>query len=380
MQLLIAGDLVPTKSNIDLFNKANTSTLIGEKLLSLWNSADERILNLEVPLTDKKNYIDKCGPNLMAPISTISGIKALNPTLLTLANNHIFDQGERGLKSTKVILSKNKIPFVGVGDNIFEAKKPYIIQKKGLKIGVYACAENEFTIATENTSGANPFDPLESLEHIYNLKEQCDYVIVLYHGGKEHYRYPSPYLQKVCRKISQKGADLVICQHSHCIGCFERYEGATIVYGQGNFIFDYCDSEYWQTSLLIRIEIIDGLNVEYIPIVKKENVVRLAEKQVEEKILESFNKRSKEILEDGFIEKQYKEFAKKNIGNYLKTFSGFGKWLSRVDRYLLRNTLLKHKYNKNKLLSIQNYVECEAHRELLLAGLKGEAQSEGRKS
>ena len=42
------------------------------------------------------------------------------------------------------------------------------------------------------------------------LKKQCDYVIVLYHGGKEHYRYPSPYLQKVCRKIVDKGADIVV--------------------------------------------------------------------------------------------------------------------------------------------------------------------------
>jgi len=370
MQLLIAGDLVPTKSNIDLFNKADTNSLLGEKLRSLWGSVDMRILNLEVPLTDEETPITKCGPNLIAPTSTVNGIKALNPSLITLANNHILDQGEQGLKSTQDMLNKNNISFIGIGDNLSEASKPYIIKKDGLKIGVYACAELEFSIATEKTSGANPFDLLESLDHIHNLKGECDYVIFLYHGGKEHYRYPSPYLQKVCRKIAQKGADLVICQHSHCIGCYEQYQDSTIVYGQGNFIFDNSDSEYWQTSLLIKLVIKNGIFVEYIPIVKKENVVRLGEDEVSKKILENFHRRSDEILQAGFIENEYKRFADKNIENYLRSFSGVGKLMSRVDRHLFKGSLMRRKYNKKKLLAIQNFMECEAHRELLIEGLR----------
>lgn len=44
--------------------------------------------------------IAKCGHNLIAPTSSVNGIKALNPSLLTLANNHILDQEEQGLKLT----------------------------------------------------------------------------------------------------------------------------------------------------------------------------------------------------------------------------------------------------------------------------------------
>lgn len=379
MQLLIAGDLVPTKSNLELFNAGDAKSLLGQELYSLWNSADIRIFNLEVPLTDKKEPIPKCGPNLIAPTSTINGIISLNPSLITLANNHILDQGEHGLKSTIDILNKNNIPYIGAGDNLFEASKPYIIYKDGLKIGIYNCAEHEFTIATETTSGANPFDLLESLDYINNLKKECDYVIVLYHGGKEHYRYPSPYLQNVCRKMAQKGADIIICQHSHCIGCFENYENSTIIYGQGNFIFDDSQSEYWKTSLLINIEIKDEFKIQYIPIVKKGNVIRLAEREKSEEILSAFYKRSEEILQEAFIKEQYIKFAEKNIEDYLRILSGFGKWLNRVDRYLLKGNLLKRKYNKRKLLEIKNYVECEAHRELLIAGLKGEINCEGKK-
>ena len=369
MQLLIAADLVPTKSNIDLFKKGDIKPLLGQKLFDIWNSADVRIFNLETPITDKKTQIDKWGPNLIAPTSSIKGIKALNPTLITLANNHIMDQGIQGFNSTKEILNNYNIPYVGVGDNLYEASRPYVINQNGVKIGVYACTEHEFTIAEENKPGANPFDPLESLDHISNLKSECAYVIVLYHGGKEHYRYPSPYLQKVCRKMVEKGADLVVTQHSHCIGCFENYKDGTIIYGQGNFIFHKYNNEYWNTSLIIRLKIKDNISVDYVPIIRTDKGVKLANLSESNKIMKDFYNRSKEILDSEFVEKHYEEFAKKYVENYLRTFVGFGKWLSRIDRYLLKSLLMKKKCNKKRLLAVQNYIECEAHRELVIKGI-----------
>jgi len=373
MILLIGADLVPTKSNIDVFSEGHVANLLGERLFTLWDSADIRIFNLEVPLCDDEDPIKKNGPNFIAPTSTIVGIKALKPSLVALANNHILDQGVQGLKSTIEILQQNDIPFVGAGFNINEASKPYIIENNNVKIGIYACAEHEFSIASDNSPGANPFDTLESLDHIINLKKVCNYVIVLYHGGKEHYPYPSPYLQKVCRKIIQKGADIVICQHSHCIGCYEEFEGSTIIYGQGNFIFDHSESDFWKTSLLIKVDIKDinkELKVSYVPIIKNGNVIRLAEDIEAKEILKDFQIRSEEILKPGFVEKKYTEFALNNYLFYIKKFAGMGRLLSRVDKIFLNNLLVKYKYSNKQLLAIQNYIECEAHRELILTELR----------
>lgn len=191
------------------------------------------------------------------------------------------------------------------------------------------------------------------------------------HGGKEHYRYPSPYLQKVCRKMAQKGANLIVCQHSHCIGCFERYNSSTIVYGQGNFVFNKHDNKYWNSSLLINLNL-ENRHIEYIPIVKSEYGTRLADGQAKEDILDAFQLRSKEILQEGFVETRYQEFARANLSSYLRRLSGDGKWMSPIDRILFKNQLLKRRYNKRKLLAIQNTIECEAHRELFLTAVKGE--------
>lgn len=54
LKILIAGDLVPTQSNIDLFNKDDTMYLLGDELHAIWNSADISIFNLELSL--------KCAP------------------------------------------------------------------------------------------------------------------------------------------------------------------------------------------------------------------------------------------------------------------------------------------------------------------------------
>lgn len=370
-KIIIGGDLVPTESNCKLFEDGDAKKLIGEELFEKLNNAEFTVFNLEVPLTDEKKPITKCGPNLTAPTATIKGLEAINPYFFGLANNHILDQGVEGLESTVKVLEGVGIGYAGVGKNLDEANKPFVKEINGRKIGIYCCAEHEFSLATKSIPGANPFDPLESPDHIKQLKKDTDYVIVLYHGGKEHYRYPSPYLQKICRKLVDKGADLVVCQHSHCIGCQEKYESGTIVYGQGNFLFDDSDSEFWQTGLLIGLN--DNLEVSYYPIVKVKNTVRLANKKQTEEILEGFYKRSEEIKDEAFIEKIYSKYADDLRDMYLGIFHGkrtiFFRMLNKLTRGYARRVLLEKKYTKVDMVQISNCVECEAHRELLLKGL-----------
>lgn len=369
MNILIGADIVPTSSNIDLFASGETYTLLGEELNNILQNADYRIFNLEVPLTDREKPIPKCGPNLIAPTKCVAGYKAMHVDLLTLANNHILDQDQQGLESTCRVLNAVGIGYTGVGKTPEEVAKPYIFECDGKQIGVYACAEHEFSIVTEHSAGANPIDLLESPDHVAALKAQSDFVIVLYHGGKEHYRYPSPNLQKVCRKLVEKGADLVICQHSHCIGCEEKYQGGTIVYGQGNFLFDDSESEFWQTSLLVQIS--DNFEISYIPLKKNGNGVRCADKAEAEIILNEFRQRSVEIKDNVLLREKYSEFAASCIDSYLLTLSGFGdklifRVINKLSRYWFKKWFVRRWYHKKSLLAIQNYIECEAHRELYL--------------
>ena len=375
MSILIGADIVPTESNQELFAKGDVEHLLGTELLRIIHSADYRIANLEVPLVDNAEPIPKEGPNLIAPANCKKGLKAMGIDLLTLANNHILDQGVQGLSSTIDVLNTSGISFVGAGMNLREAEEPFFFSINGKRYGVYACAEHEFSIAGNNQPGANPFNPLESLDHVQQMKALCDFAIVLYHGGKEYYRYPSPYLQKVCRKFVEKGADLVICQHSHCIGCEENYLGGTIVYGQGNFIFDHGDNKFWNTSVLIQIE--EDMQIKYVPVIKKRHTVRLAERNEAEVILSAFRKRSTEIKNEGFLNNKYNEFANKMLGDYIVFFLGihksfFYRAINKLSGQRLQ-ALIVNRVMKRRGLGLRNYIECEAHRELLLEGMRRDA-------
>lgn len=369
LKLLIGGDIVPTESNIKYFENADIDYLIGTDLQSLFKEADYLFLNLEVPLVDHANPIEKCGPNLIAPLSAIDGLKAINPHCYGLANNHIMDQGAQGLFSTISLLDAAGISHVGAGKNLSAAHRPLIFRISNLKIGLYACAEHEFTIARDDFPGSNPYDPLESFDHVTLLSNQCDFTVVIYHGGKEYYRYPSPLLQKTCRKFIDKGANLVICQHSHCVGCEEEYNDGRIVYGQGNFLFDLGDDEFWKSGIVTSVEF-DSVNrprIEHYPIVKLENAVRLASGKEAEEILDGFVSRSEKIKEPGYIEQEYIDFSKRNLREYHMRSLGFT-FFSRLMNKLSFAPYFKNRYSRLAELAIVNMLECEAHRELASTG------------
>ena len=371
MYLLIGADFIPTESNHLLFSRGDVEELFGAELLALLKGADHKIFNLEAPLADTMDPIIKQGPHLAAPTSAIKCYKDINVDLLTLANNHILDQGISGLNSTISVLDEAGINHVGAGSSLSDAQKPFIVPFAGKKIGIYACAEHEFSIASDVSAGANPFDPLWSLDHVAELRKDTDLVIVLYHGGKEYYRYPSPGLQKTCRRLVDKGADLVICQHSHCIGCEEKYRDGTIIYGQGNFLFDDKDDEYWNTNLLIRVD--EDLGVSYVPLKKCTNTVRMADEEEAKEILQGFQKRSDEIKKPGFIEDSYAGFSKDYLHRYLYAFYGKRSLGERILNALSKGKFLKliikRRYDPKSIVRLQNYVECEAHRELMSEGL-----------
>lgn len=376
MRILIAADMVPTTSNISLFREGKLNDLVGEELVRVFKNVDFRIANLEAPLVDICSPIHKCGPNLMAPTDTVKAYRELQIDLLTIANNHIMDQGFEGLRSSCTVLDGAGIAHVGAGDSLQDALKPFIFEMNGKNIGVYACTEHEFSTASENHPGANPFDPYESFDHVARLKEKCDCIIVLYHGGKEYYRYPSPNLQKICRKFVEKGANVVLCQHSHCIGCKEEYRNGVIVYGQGNFLFARREDEFWNNGMLIEVEINNSVRVDYIPVVKYHEKVRIASEKEKEEIMSAFYRRSQQILEKNFIATNYDEFADSLYQHYFDIMSGnkYGlisyKLLSKFGKKKVDSFLQRKLYQEESILALINTIECEAHREVLLCGLK----------
>lgn len=360
LRVVIGGDTVPTKSNeIYLKNGQEDSVFNGVK--DVFSSADIAVVNLECPLTTYDKPIKKSGPCIKADPDSIDGLLNIGINVFSLANNHIMDYGPQGLEETLSLISDKNALSVGAGKNLESARKVLTIQKNGYKIALISAAEHEFSIAQEHYPGANPFDPFDTIDDIRNSKLEADLTIVLYHGGIEHYRYPSPSLQKLCRKMVENGADVVICQHSHCIGAHENYEGGHIIYGQGNLLFDYSNNPMWQEELLVQLTLEgEKLSVEFVPLVKRGFAIDVAEGEDRNNILASFQERSNNLSNKDLLEQEWLAFCETRKYFYLYTYLNFGYVLRKLDRVLghaLSNTLLK----SEKFLVLYNVTICEAH-------------------
>ena len=316
MKILIAADLVPTALSEPLFIEQDMQALFGD-VRSLVEDADRLVVNLECVLTTSENRIKKFGPCIKADPRCADTIKKLGVTDVMMANNHVFDFGVEGLKDTIANLERVGLPYTGVGENDTLSRKPYIVQQDGKTLGFINVCEHEYSYALPDRMGANPFDPFLTMRDIRAL----------------------------CQEMVENGADVVISQHSHCIGCYEEYNGAHIVYGQGNFHF-YWDNmrDIWYTSLLVQLEIEDGLKIQFIPLISKNKGIDIARGEEADKIMSDFEARNVE-LQNGEWKKGWRAFCESVIPTYHRVLTGL----------CLEDT------EERKTENFAHYLDCEAH-------------------
>lgn len=378
MRILIGGDFAPTESNKDLFEKDDRKTIYTNKLLHYLDEFDFRIYDFECVFSGAGYPNKKFGPYIDCSPKCMPGILASKPNLMVLANNHVNNLGGKGIKNTIELFNNNSIPCIGAGMNIRDSSKPYIINKEGISVGIYACAENEFNIASESNPGVNGYDPLRTFDEIRELKKHCNYVIVIYHGGIIEYRYPLPNEQRVLRKMVEYGADLVVGQHTHCIGCYEEYKNKTIIYGQGDFLFARpTHNQRRYSGLLILVDLDENnFHVSYRVRIKPDNTIRLADEDEERVILDQFFERSKEILQKCFVQQKFEEYSILKSDKYLTALLGRKKknivfrGINKLSGHRLGKELLRRVFSENDMLCLQDFLICESHQEIMFNLIK----------
>jgi hypothetical protein len=155
--------------------------------------------------------------------------------LLSVANNHITDFGDTGCASTTKMLDTLGIHYAGL-----DSCPTSIFERDGVKYGFCSFAPNARTI------------PLLEIKHaawiVRELKQQCDIVIVSFHGGAEGALYEHvPFkmesymgakrgdVHKFAHAVVDAGADIVLGNGPHVSRAMEVYKGHLIAYSLGNF-------------------------------------------------------------------------------------------------------------------------------------------------
>jgi hypothetical protein len=235
-RLVILGDFCPHGSHGRTFTEeALDSRPAG--LLHILRSADAILLNLEAPITRHQRPAAKVGPALRMDPGVEQALARIGNCCLSLANNHMMDYGKPGLADTLAHLDEAGLPHTGAGFTRSEAGQPLVLDLPGVRVGVLATSANEFGMANEKSPGVNGLQLLALHDSIRSLRDSCDTVIVLVHGGVEGFPYPSPEGRDLGVLLGRFGANLVAFQHSHVIGTLHESSDCLIVHGLGNFYF-----------------------------------------------------------------------------------------------------------------------------------------------
>lgn len=256
VKVIFAGDTFPVANNIGLFAEGRTEEIFSKKVCELFKTADYSVCNLEGCLTDTGVPVQKVGPIVKAPTNTLNAISSLGIKAATLANTHTFDFGSVGHDEMRSALKKYNIEFFGTGDNINDIKTHITLDIKGKKITLYTVTELfAFNTSDKDTPGANGYDEYRICRELAGLKEKCDYLVVLYHGGAEMTHFNTAGIRRRFHRMADNGADIIISQHTHAIGFEEYYKNSYLLYGQGNFCFNLSKnvSEFTATGILLEV-------------------------------------------------------------------------------------------------------------------------------
>jgi poly-gamma-glutamate synthesis protein (capsule biosynthesis protein) len=340
-------------------------------LRSVWEDAHVRLFSLSLSVADKNSVCGQSGKTRPMAFDYAKDVAALKPAAVSLCCPHVLDGGEEALRTALASLKSAGIAYFGAGVDLDEAGRPYYFLKNKLRIGVYAAGEHGSHTASERSPGANPLEPLDLGDCIRDIRRSCDRLIVFYRGGDWDYPYPSPNTRKICRKIAEYGASIVVCRQGPAVGCYEKWDNATIVYGQGAFLPGQDDPG--AEGMLVSYEIGDygAEQVSFLPVETFAEGVRLAEGERAREIMEAFEARSRRIRVQGFVEARFRMHIAENRehGTALHTPPRGGKVRRMLYRLLYKRTAYRKTEKMEKLLL--GTIESDSALERLAEGLRG---------
>lgn len=201
-----------------------------------FNQADILFGNLESPIGLSCLPTDE-GMKFCADRRSVQGLRYAGFDVLSLANNHMYDQGREAQLNTQILLDQNGIA----------GAMPYEIAMVEVKNTKLAFIALDDTIA--------PIDWSQALPAIQQAQDLAEKVIVSLHWGVEYTHQPTLRQRELSKLLIDAGADLIIGHHPHWTQPPELYQNKWIIYSLGNFVFDQMWSEETRLGWVAELEI-----------------------------------------------------------------------------------------------------------------------------
>lgn len=231
-----------------------------EHLGTLISDADLAILNQETIISG--DFEPSTWPFFCTPTDMARDMRELGFDAFSIANNHVLDKGEAGLRSTLSFWKENypDTPVYGAYLNEDDMNDIRTLTVNGIKFAFLGYMEHTNGLYLPDTSECRITylsDENTMERQIRKAQEIADCVIVSAHFGIEVTNTITEQQRTLSRKFAEWGADIIIGTQPHTIQSMEYLDTAD---GRRAFVF-YCLGNFISTmdNPLAMAEILGGI-------------------------------------------------------------------------------------------------------------------------
>jgi len=224
----------------------------GDALSAVEQAApDIRIINLETSVTRSADFAPAKAVHYRMNPDNLACVAAIRPDVCALANNHVLDFGERGLRETLRALAGAGLAAAGAGLDAAEAGRPAAVPLPGGGRMLFFCCGTPSSgippqwAATATRPGVNLLPKLSRaaadalITRARAARRGDDLVVVSIHWGSNWgYGVPSDQV-RFAHRLIDGGIDLIHGHSSHHPRPIEVYRGKLVLYGCGDCVDDY---------------------------------------------------------------------------------------------------------------------------------------------
>ncbi|MBN8209427.1 CapA family protein [Bacillus sp. NTK071] len=260
------NDISPAKSNQPLSNSSLTLAAVGDILIHdrvyekavegsgynftpMLSKVQKQLQDADITFANQETVIGGTSiglssyPSFNSPTEVGDALKASGVDIVSMANNHTLDRGERAVQNA--IKYWNNIGILYTGSYASEKDRTQIrtIEENGISVAflAYTYGTNGIRPPSGKPYLVNYIDKELIRKEILKAKEIADAVVVSIHLGNEYERYPNNDQLALSSYIAEAGADLILGHHPHVLQPLEWIETTDdrkvlVAYSLGNFL------------------------------------------------------------------------------------------------------------------------------------------------
>ena len=208
---------------------------VDPRLKTLLASADLVVGNCESPVVERGRRMlgtsHAMTPRFVASALAAAGIEPQR-LVLSLANNHILDQGSDGYAETREHLSRLGIATIGGSED----GHVRTVRLEDLDIGLAAFTEWRNASKAAFAGRVTTLEDLATKGYVALSHSRADLLCIVAHWDREFRHCPRPATRALARELAERGTGLIVGHHTHVLQPVERIGDALVAFGVGDFL------------------------------------------------------------------------------------------------------------------------------------------------